>query len=74
MRAVKLSAVQDRAERLDQPYMIDEYIAAAKSFDGEVFTFDDETHAELNRHWDESRPAKGFRMVNGPCQNCGGLN
>jgi len=77
MKTVKrIHAIQARADRLNQPEMIERYKEMAISWDGDTCELIEEDHEYLNTLWNENdRPAKNANSANHatPCKGCRGL-
>jgi len=71
MKTVKIHAIQARADRLNQPEMVERYREMAISWDGDTCELVEEDHEYLNTFWNENgKPAK---TKSAPCKTCGGL-
>ena len=71
MKTVKIHAIQARADRLNQPDMVERYKEMAISWDGYTCELIDEDHEYLNTLWNER--GQTAKTKTAPCKTCGGL-
>jgi len=71
MKKIKIHAIQARADRLNQPEMIERYKEMAISWDGDTCELIEEDHEYLNTLWNEN--GQQAKVKGKPCTNCRGL-
>ena len=71
MKTVKIHAIQARADRLNQPEMVERYREMAITWDGDICELIEEDHEYLNTLWLEEKQTT--KTQSKPCKGCRGL-
>ena len=71
MKKVKIHCIQARADRLNQPDMVERYREMAITWDGDTCELIEEDHEDLNTLWLEEKQTT--KTQSKPCKGCRGL-
>jgi len=71
MKRIKIHAIKARADRLNQPDMVERYREMAITWDGDTCELIEEDHEYLNTLWNEN--GQQVKAKSKPCTNCRGL-